>query len=510
MLARNGVVSRIRNAASRHPRRTLAFTTTLCIVMASLSVVTLIQQWIDARDYAEATSRNLVTILQHDIDRTIETYNISLIATATQIEKPEVMGLPHRLRNAILFDSISLDSSSRLDLGTSFIVDKNGKLLIDAQRDPVPIANVADREYFRVHQQDPARGLFVSGPIVSRLNPGQEVIALSRRISKPDGTFDGVVGMGIQLEYFSRLLSSVKLSDESSLTLLTDNGNFVARLPRIDAAKPGNTAINPALLKKFNASAEGSFVARSGTDGVKRLFTFRHLPQLSMIIVAAPSQREVFAGWWRRAAIIGTLMVVFSAALQFVSLLLMAELRSRKESEARMRDLARTDGLTGLATRRVFDEVIAREHAVAKRAKRALTLLFIDVDHFKPFNDTYGHLAGDQALVNIARVLTNGLRYGSDLAARYGGEEFVLVLADTAEADAIEVAERLRLAVAALHIAHTHSSTGHLTVSMGVAAYDGTTSLDVNGLIELADEWLYQAKRLGRNRVYSEAYVSSH
>jgi len=508
MFSRISLLSRVRNAASRHPRRTLAFTTTLCIVMASLSVITLVQQWVGARNYAESVSWNLVTILQHDIERTVDTYNISLTSTAAQVEKEEVMRLPRSLRNAILFDSMATDTSARLDLGTTFVVDKNGALTIDAQRDPVPATNVADRAYFQVQESQPDRGLFISEPITSRQKPGQGVIVLSRRINKPDGSFDGIVGMGIKLEYFARLLSSVKLSGQSSLTLLTSRGVIVARLPVIATAPPGSSAMNSDLLKKINASSEGSFVARSGIDGVKRLYTFRHLSGSSMTIVVAPSEEEVFAGWWRRAAVIGVLMVVFSAALQLMSLLLMAELKSRKESEAQMRALARTDSLTGLATRRVFDEVIAREHAVAKRSRRALALLFIDVDYFKPFNDAYGHQAGDQALVKIAGVIAAGIRDGSDSAARYGGEEFVLVLADTPESDAIEVAERLRLAVAALDITHTHSPIGHLTISMGVANYDGSTSLDVNGLIELADEWLYQAKRLGRNRVYSTAFVS--
>jgi diguanylate cyclase (GGDEF)-like protein len=477
--------------------------------MASLSVITLVQQWIDARNYAEFASRNLVTILQHDIERTVDTYNISLTSTAAQVENEEVMRLPSRLRNAILFDSIATDTSARLDLGTTFVVDKNGTLVIDAQRDPVPVTNVADRAYFQVHARDPDRGLFISEPITSRLKPGQEVIVLSRRINKADGSFDGVVGMGIKQQYFTRLLSSVKLSEQSSLTLVTKGGVIVARLPAIATALPGSSAANSGLLKKIYAASEGSFMARSGIDGIRRLYTFGHLPGTSMIIVVGPSEKEVFSGWWRRAAIIGMLMVVFSAALQFMSLLLMAELKSRKESEAQMRALARTDSLTGLATRRVFDEVIVREHAIAKRSKRALALLFIDVDYFKSFNDAYGHQAGDQALVKIAGVIAAGIRYGSDSAARYGGEEFVLLLADTPQSDAIDVAERLRLAVAALDIPHTHSPLGHLTISMGVANYDGNTTLDVNGLIELADEWLYQAKRLGRNRVYSAAYMSS-
>jgi diguanylate cyclase (GGDEF)-like protein len=472
--------------------------------MALLSLATLFQQWIDARQYAQLASKNIATVLQKDIERMIDTYTISLTATARQVENDEVMQLPHRLRDAILFDSMSTDASGRLNLGTAFVVDKDGWLIIDAQKDPPSRTNVADRGYFRTHRSDPSLDLSISAPIYSRLNPGQLVILLSRRINKPDGTFDGVVGMGIKLEYFTTLLSSVNLSGQSAVTLLTSTGTVIARSPAISTALPGISAVSAGLLQKINASADGSFVTSDGLDGVKRLLSFCHLTRVPMIITVAPSVEAVFASWWRRAVVIGTLMVVFSSALQLMSLLLMAELRSRRESEGRMRELARTDSLTGLATRRVFDEAISSELAVAKRSKRALALLFIDADLFKPFNDLYGHLAGDQALIRLAEVLDNEIRFGSDLAARYGGEEFVMILADTNGAAALEIAERIRSAVAELRIVHANSPTGYLSVSIGAATFEGNASFDVNALIVLADECLYQAKRLGRNQVYSQ------
>ena len=191
------------------------------------------------------------------------------------------------------------------------------------------------------------------------------------------------------------------------------------------------------------------------------------------------------------------------------SVIVLRDITNRKLMEERLAELAFTDGLTGLSNRRAFDDALSQEWEKTVSEGGQMSLILIDVDHFKSFNDAYGHQAGDQALVRIASVLSEGIRYSSDSAARYGGEEFVLVLADTKEAEAIDVAERLRLAVAALRITHAHSHTGHLTISMGVASYDGSTSSDVNGLIELADEWLYQAKQMGRNRVYSAAFVSS-
>jgi diguanylate cyclase (GGDEF)-like protein len=152
-----------------------------------------------------------------------------------------------------------------------------------------------------------------------------------------------------------------------------------------------------------------------------------------------------------------------------------------------------TDPLTGLANRRSFDAGLARELAGIRRHGRPVSLCLLDVDHFKRYNDTHGHLAGDQALVLVASVLRSELR-GLDLAARYGGEEFVLLLPDTDLDAAAGVAERIRSAVADLP-----APGSPLTVSIGVAA--ATEGCFPDALIATADEALYAAKEGGRNRV---------
>jgi diguanylate cyclase (GGDEF)-like protein len=137
--------------------------------------------------------------------------------------------------------------------------------------------------------------------------------------------------------------------------------------------------------------------------------------------------------------------------------------------------------------------------------KRAISLVMIDVDHFKLFNDNYGHLEGDECLREIGQTLAAAASHKADFAARYGGEEFVLLLPDTTLAAALDVAERLRAAVAALSIDHDFAPCGHVTISIGVATLTPTGADGRQTLIEAADAGLYAAKRNGRNQVWADA-----
>lgn len=163
--------------------------------------------------------------------------------------------------------------------------------------------------------------------------------------------------------------------------------------------------------------------------------------------------------------------------------------------------LSASDGLTGIANRRYFDEHITREWRRARRNASSISLMMCDVDHFKLFNDTYGHQAGDECLRRIAGAIATSLERGSDLAARYGGEEFVVVLCETAIGGALIVAEKIRHAVHALNIPHVGSSLGRVTLSIGLAAAVPELDDASDNLIAMADKALYDAKHNGRDRV---------
>lgn len=166
-----------------------------------------------------------------------------------------------------------------------------------------------------------------------------------------------------------------------------------------------------------------------------------------------------------------------------------------------LKAMSYTDGLTGIANRRHFDERIEEEHARARRSKTPLSLLLVDIDFFKPYNDLYGHVQGDQCLREVAMTLQSSLRRPADLAARYGGEEFAIILPDTPFEGARHLAETARVALEARRFPHEGSSVApYVSVSIGLATCSPDDTLGVQQLIEHADVGLYEAKKAGRNR----------
>jgi diguanylate cyclase (GGDEF)-like protein len=170
-------------------------------------------------------------------------------------------------------------------------------------------------------------------------------------------------------------------------------------------------------------------------------------------------------------------------------------------ANARLTELSATDGLTGIGNRRAFDSTLQTEWGRAARDATDLALLVIDVDHFKSFNDRYGHPAGDDCLRLIAEVTQRTLRRPPDFAARFGGEEFVALLPGTDEVGAREVAQRVRLAVLDACMAHEGNPIGYVTISIGAASMAPRPGDVAQKLIDLADRALYSAKQYGRNQV---------
>jgi len=179
------------------------------------------------------------------------------------------------------------------------------------------------------------------------------------------------------------------------------------------------------------------------------------------------------------------------------------------ERERRLMDHAESlrarsyvDGLTGIANRRYFDVALERELRRAQRIKGELSLLLVDIDSFKAYNDHFGHQQGDACLTTVAQALASRLKRPADVAARYGGEEFAAILPDTSLDQALLVANAIREYVAALALAHAPNAHWPMvTLSIGVAAFDAARLKDPAALVEAADQALYAAKHGGRNRV---------
>jgi diguanylate cyclase (GGDEF)-like protein len=196
------------------------------------------------------------------------------------------------------------------------------------------------------------------------------------------------------------------------------------------------------------------------------------------------------------------LLIVVAAACGVVARTLERSARTRFIDAHAMAELAQLDPLTGVKNRRVFDEHLETFWQRAIKEERGIAILLIDVDHFKAYNDRYGHQAGDRALRRVAETIQMFVTRPNDLLARYGGEEFAVLVYDVDGVSAEKVAAQMRKAVVAMGLEHRDSRLGQIvTISIGVAVVEPSPERRARGALQLADEALYQAKTMGRNRV---------
>ena len=469
---------------------------TIALFMIGICAFVLSQARVDAKARAIETSRNLALLAERDIERNFELYALSLQAVVDGVNNPEIMAASPRVRSDALFDR----AASATYLGAMLVLDAKGDIVLDSANTVPRKGNFADRDYFRVHRDNPQVGLYISDPYLSRLRSDAPSIALSRRISGPDGRFAGVVVVAVELDYFRKLFSALSLGPHGSVALIARDGSMIMRQP-YDPKIVGRNIRSASTFRHFVSVPEGSYSDVGSIDGVRRLYYFKNFPHLPFIIMVAEAHSDIYAAWWRRTFVIGAMMAAFAVTLVLLSMALSAQLRRRMRAESELALLARTDGLTGLNNRRTLGEILDQEWRRAKRNRSVFSLLFVDIDRFKAYNDTYGHQAGDDTLAAVARCIGENIRRPADSAARYGGEEFIVVLPDTPPESAASIAEKIRTAISRLAIEHAGSEYGRVTASIGAASWTPERGGEVSAVIRAADEALYTAKASGRNKV---------
>jgi diguanylate cyclase (GGDEF)-like protein/PAS domain S-box-containing protein len=574
----------------------------------------------DAEQQADRAAANIVSAVEQDIARSIENFDLSLQGVMQGLDEPEVSPLTGKARSMALFDN----AATAPYLNAIFVLNEAGKVIEGSRQLVAAGSDYSDRDYFRVHQENPNRGMYLSQPLKSRVNDSW-IIAISRRISKPDGSFGGVVMGTIQLAYFQALFEHLSLGQNGTIALIQNDGTLVARKP-FQQLDVGRDLSDIALFQHYPAARTGHFQSVAAMDGVPRRFTFSRVKDLPLVVSVGTSINEIYAPWRQKALTIGSAMAVLILATLALALLLSHELIRRKradtllrESETRYRHLADnssdaiilrdpqgrrkyassaffpmlgrtpeemgpeglepylhpdsvgtppktlqrlrtgeqrvvallqyahpngnwmwleaissgifdengnmteivtnlrdvtsrkaaedklaaaavTDGMTGLGNRRAFDDRLSLEWQRAIRAQSSLSLLMIDVDYFKAYNDTFGHLQGDGALTLVSTCITENLRRPADFAARYGGEEFVVILPDSDDVGAFHVAENIRNAVIERSLLHPGSPAAVLTISIGLTSRRPVVGDEASSLLRLADAALYQAKQNGRNQ----------
>ncbi|MDR3398119.1 MAG: diguanylate cyclase [Pandoraea sp.] len=445
---------------------------------------------------AADNQRNIVEVMERDLELNFQLYEASLDAVVTLLARADVDALPATLRRELIFER----AGASRHIGSLVVLDEHGDIVIDAASETPRDFNFADRDYFKVHRDDPHVGLFVSGFIQSRLRDNAPTMVLSRRLTRPDGSFGGVVSLAVDIAYFRNLFDHIEVGKQGVILLLGKDGSILMRKPY----DPGVIGLTMAQTGRYEALPTGRDDRRIFPIrflGHNSLMSRRILSSVPLTLIVVTSSDEILAPWHQRVIEFGGLFLLLNAGFVGISILLAAQLRRRLRAERELRLLARTDGLTGLSNRRSLDKILGNEWRRMRRSGRAMAVAFIDIDWFKRYNDTHGHQAGDAALAAVAGAIGAALQRPSDAAGRYGGEEFIAVMPDTDTLGAQRVAEGIRLAVDRLNLEHASSDFGRVTVSVGVACRTPQGREPVDVLVKDADDALYRAKETGRNRV---------
>jgi diguanylate cyclase (GGDEF)-like protein len=436
-------------------------------------------------ELARQTLENLASGIDADISRNVELYDLSLRAVVNNMVAPEINEVSKPIRQLILFDH----AATAKHFGAIQVFNTDGRLTIDASTlDPVP-EDRSDEEYFRVHREQPDVGLFISRPMLHR---GAYAIVLSRRITGDDGRFVGVVAGSIRFSYFHDLFGRLHLGADDNITVFRRDGTVIMRTP-FDLDLIGKNFSHLPGVQQMFSEMSGSYSGQLSQQQ-PRLFIWRDSTRPLVVRVGRP-WADILRLWRIEATRIAALMLALIVFVLGVTMFLAREIGRRAAAEDKLEEMATTDALTGLKNRRKFDAAIETEWRRAARQKMPLALLMIDADHFKSYNDTFGHQAGDEVLVGIAICISDAVRRAGDCAARYGGEEFAVLLPGFSPEQAFEVAEAIRIKVQ-----QWCGDTAITTVSIGVASLMPDTAADWSLLVNAADKALYAAKAGGRNR----------
>jgi diguanylate cyclase (GGDEF)-like protein len=454
----------------------------------------LVQMAKSDRQAALVAADNVVATISSDISRNIDLYDLSLQAVVDGLKLPQINSLDSSLRQMVLFDR----AATAKDLGSILVINQFGEVTIDSRSSEKYASNFTGADFFKAQQDRADVGLYISKPWV--MPSGEYVISMSRRMSNSDGSFAGVVVGNMQLSYFHDLFRNVKGGPGDTMALMRADGTALMRSP-FQIRDIGMDLSKSSVFSYLPHSRSGSYEKASFLDGVKRLYVYHQLPRYPLVLVSGMSIDTIYAAWRLEAAIIGAFVVLLCLVNIVLVVSLTRELRRRTKVEATLEVMARTDGLTGLCNRRAFDERLKQEWLRAKRDQSSIAVLMIDADYFKAYNDTFGHQAGDKALVQIAGCISTALKRPADICARYGGEEFIVLLPGASADGARIVANAIHANVLSSRAADVTIPSRMPTVSIGVCAAVPSSGVTTARLIKGADDALYEAKRNGRDRI---------
>jgi PAS domain S-box-containing protein len=285
-----------------------------------------------AIDSAYQVSQNLASTLEVEIRRDLETYTLSLQAVAEGLKMPEIDTLSPTLRDAILFDN----SSHAPQYGSILVLDENGKLKLSSTARLAQGYDLSDRGFFQMHRDNPDLGVRLSAPYYQTLS-GDGLLVLSRRINGSDGRFAGVVAGALRLKYVEQLFHGIRVDNGAWITLLMTDGTIIARSP-YRAQDVGRNIGKAPVLQHFMRERAGQFAGPDLASGTTRLFVYKQIGDLPLLISVAVPKAAVLIDWWHKAVIICVLVACFILVIGAIGWMLYRELSRRAVAEKHARE----------------------------------------------------------------------------------------------------------------------------------------------------------------------------
>ncbi|EOW6803109.1 diguanylate cyclase [Cronobacter muytjensii] len=489
----------------------LAFLLLISLLVAGVSGWSLWQSWQHSVEETERQARNQSLSLARQAEDTFLQVQLTLDELTRRaddifLQPAEWSGLRGQLAQ---------QQRQLPQLHGLFVYDTQGDWLATSGGYIPARANNADREYFIWHRQHNDTSIRIGHVLRSR-STGDLVVPVSVRLNNREGRFRGVLLATVKIDYFRQFYGYYEMgpSDTLGITFVDSTVLYVRPFP--DSYINRTLSSSPLFTRMLKIAPTGGGSWKSAIDGVPRIFGYSMLARYPLVVSAGYDITQLRAAWWRNniptvalnAVLLGVVMIFGVLVLRQIRVTLryQQELIVLRDDLTRsnhiLHDLALVDGLTGLANRRQFDIYLEQCIARARQTGLPVSLVMCDIDFFKSYNDTLGHVAGDECLKAVGEILRSLPLRNSDRVARYGGEEFAIILPGADIHAAQRVALRALEAIHHARLAHpaTPLTEKVLTISAG-AATGVDENIDAEMLKNRADEALYQAKRAGRNCV---------
>lgn len=542
-----GLYARLSKAFREHPIGSFFTLRTKLVILVIIAIAPVVGERIRGLEVGRADRFKMAGVQMQDLAHHAADVQAQMLRSvqSTMNAVAATQALPADAQSATCGQALAQIADADEFIENLSIASTDGHVVCANQPALVGL-NAGDRGFFQRALKSKS---FAISNILNSRQFKQPIIAVALPKLSADGTAEFVVIATLQLTWLETMIAKLANRPNTSAFVVDGTGNVIARSPRRDGLVGQNFAGLP-VVRDVLSGAKGPFSTKD-FDGVVRRFAAVKLDRtggyfavgIDESAVLANINRQIGIAYWVIAGaiilvllgawfggdriIIRPMRALVEKAVRFGggdysaiaaqvkipsdfepldhALDRMAEqLASREQSlkeENRQLDLlAQFDGLTGLPNRRSFDATLRAQWNGSQAAGQSVSLLMMDIDHFKRFNDYYGHVEGDACLKTIATCLAQGSLRPTDVIARYGGEEFAAVLPSVSLEQAVAIAERVRQAVFDLNLPNRQAPAGRVTISVGAATVS-THAATSRELVEAADAALYTAKRSGRNRV---------